>query len=276
VVAEGWFSPRRIADGLWLIAEPGHVSSWLVEGEDRALLFDTGLGIESIRSAAEALTRRPISVVNTHYHFDHVGGNPEFDDVSIHIDGAPLLRRRPNPAVLASYARAAEAPFPQAFDADGWTIEAQSPTATLAGGDRLETGKGAFTVIHTPGHSPDSICLLDEEEGWLVAGDTLDPSGLYLQYPDCDLQQYLESLKKLEELRDSMRLIVVGHGEQAIGETSLITETRQGVERILGGEAETVAQRDEFGNAILVAELGRLSFALPDPEAPAAPLSVDS
>jgi hypothetical protein len=45
--AEGWFVPREIFPGLWLIAEPGYVCSWLVEGTPRAALIDTGLGVDS-------------------------------------------------------------------------------------------------------------------------------------------------------------------------------------------------------------------------------------
>jgi glyoxylase-like metal-dependent hydrolase (beta-lactamase superfamily II) len=300
-VAEGWFATRPIADGLWLIAEPGHVSSWLVEGGERAVLFDTGLGVESIRATAEELTDRPISVVNTHYHFDHVGGNPEFDEVAIHADGAALLERRPNPAVLESYMRFAQRrldalpgyreldqewyflltpeeeprPFPEGFEPGVGRIEPGRATATLADGDRIDLGGRVLTVLHTPGHSPDSICLLEEREGWLIAADTLDPKGLYCQYPDCNLGQHLESVKRLEELRASVRLILVGHCGSAIGEISLIAETREGLEQIVAGEVELVRDEDEFGNTTRVAAFERLAFVLPDPEAPAAPLTVD-
>ena len=53
--------------------------------------LDTGLGVEPIRPVAQALTPVPVEAVNSHYHFDHTGGNAEFDSISIHELGAPLL-----------------------------------------------------------------------------------------------------------------------------------------------------------------------------------------
>src|ERR1700710_2679451 len=86
-----WFPPRPIGPGVWLVAEPGHVNCWLVAGKERAVLLDTGLGVAPIRPVVQALTPVPVEAVNSHYHFDHTGGNAEFDQVSIHEVGAPLL-----------------------------------------------------------------------------------------------------------------------------------------------------------------------------------------
>ena len=98
-----WFAVQKVASGVWLIAEPGHVNSWLVEGRERAVLIDTGLGIAAIRPVVEGLTRRPVSVVNTHAHFDHVGGNNEFADVAIHELGLAKLRQGVPPERLTAY-----------------------------------------------------------------------------------------------------------------------------------------------------------------------------
>ena len=81
-VENDWFYTRTIGPGIWLIAEPQHVYSYLIEGSDQAALIDTGLNIAPIRPVAEALTDRPLKVINTHYHFDHIGGNHEFDEIA--------------------------------------------------------------------------------------------------------------------------------------------------------------------------------------------------
>ncbi len=98
-----WHEARQVSRGVWSIAEPSHVTMWLIEGRDRAVLLDTGLGIARVRPVVEELTRLPVSVVNTHYHFDHVGGNHEFDDTAIHEAGAALLVEPVPRAVLDEY-----------------------------------------------------------------------------------------------------------------------------------------------------------------------------
>src|SRR5262245_57368022 len=72
--------PRAV----FAIAEPlqfEETISYLIVGRDRALPSDTGLGLVPIRPVVEELTGLPVTVLNSHTHFDHVGGNAEFEDV---------------------------------------------------------------------------------------------------------------------------------------------------------------------------------------------------
>jgi hypothetical protein len=81
---QDWFEVYRIADGVFAIYEPGQfeeVISFLITGEDRALLFDTGLGIGDMKRVVEQLTDLPIVVLNSHTHYDHIGGNYQFDTI---------------------------------------------------------------------------------------------------------------------------------------------------------------------------------------------------
>src|SRR5258706_6075323 len=76
---ESWFEIYRIRPGVFAIYEPKQfeeVISYLILGDDRALLFDTGLGVGKISAVVIRLTTLPVTVINSHTHFDHVGGNP--------------------------------------------------------------------------------------------------------------------------------------------------------------------------------------------------------
>jgi hypothetical protein len=86
-----WFVVQNLGDGIHLLAEPPHVNSFLITGTQRAVLFDTGLGIANIRKVAEEITDLDILVVNSHYHFDHSGGNHLFSQIAIHELGAAAL-----------------------------------------------------------------------------------------------------------------------------------------------------------------------------------------
>ena len=79
-----WFEVYRVADGVFAIAEPyqfQEVISYLVVGTRAALLFDSGLGMVPIAPVVKELTALPVTVLNSHTHFDHVGGNAEFERV---------------------------------------------------------------------------------------------------------------------------------------------------------------------------------------------------
>ena len=81
---QDWFEVYRVADGVFALVEPRQFQetiSYLVVGTNRALLFDTGLGLFPIRPVVEELTTKPVDVLNSHTHFDHVGGNAGFEGV---------------------------------------------------------------------------------------------------------------------------------------------------------------------------------------------------
>ena len=82
--AGDWFEVYEVGDGVLAIYEPQQwqeVISYLVLGSERALLFDTGMGIAPISEAVAELTDLPVVVLNSHTHMDHIGGNAEFGTV---------------------------------------------------------------------------------------------------------------------------------------------------------------------------------------------------
>jgi glyoxylase-like metal-dependent hydrolase (beta-lactamase superfamily II) len=84
---QAWFETTEVEPGIHAIEEPFHVErvkSYLVTGEDRAILVDTGMGVANIRDEVGRLTGLPVTVINSHAHWDHIGGNALFDDILIH------------------------------------------------------------------------------------------------------------------------------------------------------------------------------------------------
>lgn len=79
-----WFTVKKINNFLYGIGEFKHfeeVISYLIVGKRKSLLIDTGLGIKNIKKVVKKITNNPISVINTHAHFDHIGGNKLFDNI---------------------------------------------------------------------------------------------------------------------------------------------------------------------------------------------------
>jgi glyoxylase-like metal-dependent hydrolase (beta-lactamase superfamily II) len=259
-----WFDVRELEAGVHLISEPGHVNSFLVQGGKSAVLLDTGLGIANIRAIADELTDKPLLVVNSHYHFDHTGGNRLFDQIAIHRDGAELLQR-PAPAGLAEgymeytkrlleawgpYKKADDIyfhlltaerlvrPLPEDFDSGNYQIVPTKPTRLLEDGDRLELGGRELQVLHTPGHSPDCICLLDRGNGLLFGGDTINTGPVYAQLEDSDVPKFATSTARLAAMRDDVRRVFVCHFMRLENEPSLLTEMADGFQQLLAGTVE--------------------------------------
>src|SRR5512136_2659357 len=91
--ASSWFEIFRVSPGTFALLESRHyeeVISYLIVGETRAVLLDTGMGIGNIRAEVERLTALPVVVVNSHSHYDHIGDNHRFAEVWAFDDDAEV------------------------------------------------------------------------------------------------------------------------------------------------------------------------------------------
>jgi glyoxylase-like metal-dependent hydrolase (beta-lactamase superfamily II) len=297
-----WFYTREVAPGVWVVAEPQHVYSWLIAGRDRAVLLDTGMGMLPIRPVAESLTPQPISVVNTHYHFDHVGGNWEFDEIAIHERGAPFIQQGVPRDVLDAYLEYADRqldaaarvrpidreflwvlcaeseprPLPPAWDPGSWTIRPTTATQTLRHGDTIDLGGRELTVIDGPGHSPDGICLFEAREGLLFGGDTINVGPIYAHFPDSNLDDLASSARRLADLGDDVRLIMACHYGRAVADRELLPEIANGLEAVRDGSVVPSRAVDILGGPMLEARFEHFSVTLPDPDAPEVALTTGS
>jgi len=213
---EPWFEVYRIRPGLFAIYEPHQleeVISYLIVGENRALMFDTGMGIGNIQAVVAALTKLPVSIVNSHTHNDHVGDNWRFTDVY----GMDTDFTRSNARGSKEDAQAELAPdeicgtLPPGFDAKAYSIKPFRITHWLHDGDKIDLGGRTLQVIGTPGHTPDAIALLDQKNGLLFTGDTFYAGPIYLYRPETDLDAYLASVQKLAAMAPHLQLLLPAH-----------------------------------------------------------------
>lgn len=287
--AVGWFEVRQMRRGLWMICEPGHVASWLILGRDRACLVDTGLGVRPLRPVVEAITPLPVVAVNSHYHFDHVGGNAEFDTVLGH-PGADLSERAEHDFVADRYyafaaARNAQLPLYQELDEDYFgnlgpdSVPKELPdnfrdrmidaavrnrrTGDLADGDVVDLGGRTITAMHTPGHSPDSLCFYDDRDGVLLTGDTFNIGAVYCHFADSDLALLTSSAERLAGLDEDVSYVVAHHTPRLIGETSVL---RDYADALRGIDHESPFRtEDVLGQECDMVTIGPFGITLPIP-----------
>jgi glyoxylase-like metal-dependent hydrolase (beta-lactamase superfamily II) len=243
--ADPWFEVYRIRPGVFAIYEPHQleeVISYLILGSEKAVLFDTGMGISNIQAVVAGLTKLPVSVVNSHTHNDHVGDNWRFSDVY----GMDTDFTRANARGSKADAQAELAPeeicgaLPAGFDAKAYATKPFHITHWLHDGDKIELGGRTLKVISTPGHTPDAIVLLDETNSLLFTGDSFYLGPIYLYRPETDLDAYVASMKKLAAMAPHLQLLLPSHNTPAV-DPGYLPKVVAAMQQVRHGEVKPVA-----------------------------------
>jgi hydroxyacylglutathione hydrolase len=216
---DDYFTVEEIARQTFAIGEPRYYQqnySYLIVGDDRALLFDAGPGIRDIRKIAESLTDKPIVFVPSHFHYDHVGNLITFDEIAV-VD-LPHIRDRAigNQLTIGRYEHLGAL---EGFAAPTWEVDYWWPVGTT-----IELGARSLTLLHTPGHTHDSVSLWDQDNGIVFSGDYLYPADLYAFLPNSRMGDYLlTSRALLSSLPDDVTFFGA-HRSTAPGAPKLTTE----------------------------------------------------
>lgn len=199
-----WFTIDVIDTDTTIISEYRHWEeshSYLLNGSERSLLIDTGLGICNIYDEVKKLKDKPVTAVATHIHWDHIGGHKHFPDFYAHaeelnwLNGAfPLTMEQIKEMVVD------RCDLPDGFDINKYEFFQGEPTRILKDGDEINLGNRSIRVLHTPGHSPGHMCFWEQERGYLFTGDLVYKDTLFAYYPSTDPTAYLASLEKIAAL----------------------------------------------------------------------------
>lgn len=233
-----WFTVEEINNETFAISEYGHwekVHSFLLLGDKRAILIDTGLGIDNINRIILQLTSLPITVITTHVHWDHIGNHGQFDDIYVHkdevdwlINGIPELSID---QIRRDVGRNITLPTPIAFDPSTYQPFQGQPSGALEDGDVLDIGNRKLTVLHTPGHSPGHIALLDYKYGYLFTGDLLyDQAPIYAFFPTTSPEDLVQSLERIANL-SSLTKIFGSHHTLGV-DPSILLEVKTAVKML--------------------------------------------
>lgn len=139
-------------------------------------------------------------IINTHGHFDHVGGNGYFLNakISIHKSDADILEKGNESLAAADF-----------FEGK---LHPHQVEKKLEDGDKIQAGGRELEVIHTPGHTHGSICLFDKKAGQLFTGDLIFKTGIgRIDFANSDENLMIDSLERVKAL--PVKLMLPGHGD---------------------------------------------------------------
>lgn len=184
----------RIMAGVYHIGDGRGNYCTLLAGETGAVLYDTMMGFDDLRGYVAELTDHVPMVINSHCHFDHAGGNHQFDRVYMSEKDFHLMDETVEQMdVLSGTLNADLSRMRDSFACK----ERVSP---IEGGTVLDLGGMTVEVIPLPGHTAGSIGLLCREHRLLLAGDGISPQMCIFFPESLPPEEYRATLESLDGL----------------------------------------------------------------------------
>jgi len=222
---DNWYEINQFENGVMAIGEPKHLEEvycYLVKGEHKDLLIDTGMGVVPITRALEKIrnSSKPLDIINTHWHFDHIGGNSQFEKVLVpkNIDEVQGLLRGWSHEDLQRYDffngfhDESGSTMPTNFDPNNFYLPgSRNIEPVLEDGYEIDLGGRTLRVIGTPGHTPGSICVFDHSFGLLFTSDLLYQGPLYCFEDEGSVEDYFKSLVKFKHVKKDIKVLHTGH-----------------------------------------------------------------
>lgn len=244
-----WFEVYEIEPDIFAIYEPfqwQEVISYLIVGTETAVLFDTGNGIGDIKAVVDQLTAKPVRVINSHSHFDHIGGNYQFDEV-LSVSTAFTLARtagiRGAELTMEVSPQARCKALPAGVTEADHRIRPFSISRKIADGDVIDIGGRQLEVLRVPGHTDDAIALLDRSAGFLWSGDSFYEGPIWLFFPETDLVAYQRSVERFAALVPDLKAVFPAHNTPKAN-PALLTQLRESLDLVLTGKVEPVPVSD--------------------------------
>jgi len=234
------YAVQMVSEHIYALDEFGADIIYLAEGRERAMLVDTGAGLGRLKDTVEALTDKPVFVVNTHGHVDHALGDYEFDEVYLNEKDEWMIE----PPYMTDerwqrfVRRQMKEPAYTGPDFDGRGVRLKKPSGKITEGMCFDLGDRKFEAIGISGHTPGSMVFLDSKNRILISGDSVvsTPILIFDTY-STSVEAYLRDLEKLAARQNEFDLILPGHYLRPIGKKYLF-DLMECAGEILAGKAE--------------------------------------
>lgn len=267
-----WFELYIVAPGVIAIYEPfqwQETISYLILGDDKALLFDSGNGIGDMAKVVRALTNKPVSVLNSHSHYDHVGGNFAFENIYGLKTQFTIDRQSGHINKDISIEASKQAlckPLPTGITEENHIGRPYRVSEFIEDGHIIDLGNRKLQVAHTPGHTPDALILIDQKHGLMFTGDSYYSGPIWLYAPETDLEQYQNSLEVMIQKSQNIKHLLPAHNTP-LADPKLLVKALAGIKSVIAGHARPVSQGEGMVEYIVDDELP-FSFLMRDEELP--------
>ncbi len=232
------FGKWQIAENTWCISNRWSNFMYLLIGDERAMLIDTGTGEGNLRAFVETITDKPIMVVNTHGHFDHTGGNFRWPEAWMKQESVECARNAFN------------------FMPEEWFADKEYPEYaihTLEDGEIVDLGNRQVEVMAIGAHNEGSIAFLDRKMRGIFVGDELESGQvlLFVRNENIALKEaaalHKANMEKIKSFRSEYDYIWPAHNGAPLVPEPYLEDFIKLDEQLIDGTAHVMENTGGYG-----------------------------
>jgi hydroxyacylglutathione hydrolase len=220
-----FFRTNLIGDHIWAIDGPVNDLMYLVEGSEKAMLVDTGMGFGNLSNQVKQLTNLPLVIINTHGHPDHAGGNPNFEEVWFPKKDFAIMQNMCTDEYRLRDLKAFHGEnLPQYQQLlSGMVSYKPVKWHFFSKNQVIDLGQRKFEVVEIHGHTPGSVGLINTKEKLFFTGDSIvqTPVWLYLKN-SLPFSVYRQSLISVIKREKDFETIFPGHNPTLLGKDLMV------------------------------------------------------
>ena len=247
-----FFTTKRLNDHITRIIGAFGEMMYLVEGMEKSVLLDTGMGIGNLREVINNLTTKPVTVLLTHGHLDHAMAAWLFENVYINKEDLIVYQKQKEWELRASFVSSKN---PKLLD-DMISV-GEVNMKFLEDGQKFDLGGITITAFSVPGHTLGSMVFLIEEDDILLMGDACNSNTLVYDWYSTSIETYRNSLLRLQVKLDGKGKTSIFSHEKEEQDTQMVL--REGImlcDNILSGKAAAIPASFAGSNGWMAKEKG--------------------
>lgn len=192
-----FFKATRVENNIFRISGVNGELMYLIEGENKAALIDTGTGVGNLKEFVEKITKKPITVILTHGHVDHAPGAAMFNDVYMSYTDKNLYAQHDTLDTRKSFTDISYKDSKELNDSDYVPVKDSDSFNNLKDGATFNLGGVTLEAISVPGHTQGMTAILIKEQRVLITGDACNFSTFLFDENTTGLTTYQNSIKNL-------------------------------------------------------------------------------
>lgn len=224
------FTNEKVSERILRIRDGSDVCEYLVIGNDRAALIDTGYGIGDLKGYVDSLTDKPYDVYVTHGHVDHASGAAQFNRVYMNHADIELYKKHTD----VEFREKVLAVMCNHLETNDFIPQRTEPFENITDGMLVDLGGVSLRFIHVPGHTHGMMVPICLEQRTAFFGDACGVGVLLMLEESLTAKEYLASLQKLQKFENLYDTVLRQHGK-CESTPRVLEDNIENCEKILAG-----------------------------------------